>query len=214
MDTNNNSNSYFRALFNNVPSLLSRFLETELSYGYWMLNFFIGLFGQRSSSLSIAERICAACIPLIAIIEAAVFSIAGCCEKRQLPRKCRLAARDLSRVANESRCNFLLFLCFCFSRLSFNMFVPWEITKFRQVEETNMLEGFFKIIICEWFFSLVCNWNLNAGVIACAVTVNEIEALHELYDSLSCSIIKDGLIHKVIELLSFLPSILQLRSLM
>ncbi|XP_044471650.1 calcineurin B-like protein 10 [Mangifera indica] len=102
MDTNNNSNSYFRALFNN-----------------------------RWSSLSIAERICAACIPLIAIIEAAVFSIAGCCEKRQPPRKCRLAARDLSRLANESR-----------------------------------------------------------------FTVNEIEALHELYDSLSCSIIKVGLIHK------------------
>ncbi|KAJ0091136.1 hypothetical protein Patl1_13016 [Pistacia atlantica] len=88
-------------------------------------------FMSRSSSLSIAERICTACLPFIAIIEALGISIVGCCETLQPPKKCRLAISDLARLANESRFN-----------------------------------------------------------------VNEVEALHELYDNLSCSIIKDGLIHK------------------
>ncbi|XP_031284523.1 calcineurin B-like protein 10 isoform X2 [Pistacia vera] len=88
-------------------------------------------FMSRSSSLSIAERICTACLPFIAIIEALGISIVGCCETLQPPKKCRLAISDLARLANESRFN-----------------------------------------------------------------VNEVEGLHELYDNLSCSIIKDGLIHK------------------
>ncbi|KAJ0090394.1 hypothetical protein Patl1_13019 [Pistacia atlantica] len=116
MDSNNNS-SFIRAFFHN----------------------------NRSSSLSIAERICTACIPFIAIIEVLVISIVGSCENRQPPKKCRLAISDLARLANGS---------------------PFR------------------------------DWDLNAGAFAHAVTVNEVEALHELYDGLSCSIIKDGLIHK------------------
>ncbi|KAJ0030436.1 hypothetical protein Pint_12944 [Pistacia integerrima] len=102
-------------------------------------------FMSRSSSLSIAERICTACLPFIAIIEALGISIVGCCETLQPPKKCRLAISDLARLASESQ---------------------------------------------------LCNWDLNAGAFAHAVNVNEVEALHELYDNLSCSIIKDGLIHK------------------
>ncbi|XP_044463757.1 calcineurin B-like protein 10 isoform X2 [Mangifera indica] len=94
-------------------------------------SFMRAIFYNRSSSLSVVERICTACIPFIAIIEALVVSFVGCCENRQPPKKARLAVRDLARLADESR-----------------------------------------------------------------FTVNELEALHELYDHLSCSIIKDGLIHK------------------
>ncbi|ESR64061.1 calcineurin B-like protein 9 [Citrus sinensis] len=84
-----------------------------------------------SSSLTFGERICAACIPLIAIIEAVVITVASCFRYRPPVQKCRFDVGDLARLAAESR-----------------------------------------------------------------FSVNELEALSELYKNLSCSIIKDGLIHK------------------
>ncbi|KAL5769070.1 hypothetical protein ACOSP7_015626 [Xanthoceras sorbifolium] len=86
---------------------------------------------SSSSSLTIGERICAACIPLIVVIEALIFAVGGCFDIPRRPTKCRFDFADLARLADESR-----------------------------------------------------------------FTVNEVEALYELYKNLSCSIIKDGLIHK------------------
>ncbi|KAK3224551.1 hypothetical protein Dsin_011576 [Dipteronia sinensis] len=85
----------------------------------------------RSSSLTIGEWICAACIPLIAVIEPLIFAVGRCFQISCRPTKCSCDFRDMTRLAEES-----LF------------------------------------------------------------TVNEVEALYELYKNLSCSIIKDGLIHK------------------
>lgn len=86
---------------------------------------------NRSSSLTFGERICAACMPLIAIIEAVMITVANCFEYRPPVPKCRFDVGDLARLAAESQ-----------------------------------------------------------------FSVNELEALYELYKNLSCSIIKDGLIHK------------------
>ncbi|KAJ4708186.1 putative Calcineurin B [Melia azedarach] len=86
---------------------------------------------NRSSSLTFGERICAACIPFIAVVEALVFTIGKCFEYHPRFQECQFDVTDFSRLAAES---------------------PF--------------------------------------------TVNEVEALYELYKSLSCSIIKDGLIHK------------------
>uniref|UniRef100_A0A5B6YS44 Calcineurin B-like protein n=1 Tax=Davidia involucrata TaxID=16924 RepID=A0A5B6YS44_DAVIN len=84
----------------------------------------------RSSSLTIGERLCAVFIPFVALVEALIFSLAGCFEHHR-PKKLCYTFNDLVRLANNS---------------------PF--------------------------------------------TVNEVEALRELFKKLSSSIIDDGLIHK------------------
>ncbi|XP_057425445.1 calcineurin B-like protein 10 [Lotus japonicus] len=88
-------------------------------------------------SRTLGERVYAALMPLIAVVEALVFAVAGCfnlCPLRNVnqeqTREC--TAKDFARLAKETR-----------------------------------------------------------------FTVNEVEALHVLFTKLSCTVINDGLIHKV-----------------
>ncbi|KAJ6994713.1 calcineurin B-like protein 10 isoform X1 [Populus alba x Populus x berolinensis] len=83
------------------------------------------------SSLTIGERICAACIPFAAIIDIFILAVGNCFEWRPNVNRNRCGFLDIARLADGSR-----------------------------------------------------------------FTVNEVEALYELYKKLSNSIIKDGLIHK------------------
>ncbi|XP_028125947.1 calcineurin B-like protein 10 isoform X2 [Camellia sinensis] len=90
---------------------------------------------SRLSSLSIGERICAVFIPLIAIFEYLVFTVAGCFEIKHRPKKrSPFGYREIAQLSDDSR-----------------------------------------------------------------FSVNEIEALYVLFKKLSCSIIDDGLIHKVFD---------------
>ncbi|PON96049.1 EF-hand domain pair [Trema orientale] len=87
----------------------------------------------RSSSLTLGERICAAFIPFVAIVEVLILAVTDCFNCCPLPKKPRYQYqfKDLARLADETR-----------------------------------------------------------------FSVNEVEALYELFKKLSSSIIDDGSIHK------------------
>lgn len=66
---------------------------------------------QRSSSLTIAERICGAFIPFIAVVEILVFTLSGCFKYRPQHKKRQFGFKDLASLADETNCK-LLFLSF------------------------------------------------------------------------------------------------------
>lgn len=67
-----------------------------------LLSFILG--AQRSSSLTIGERICAACMPLVSIVEILAFGVGSCCENRPRRKKRRHRFGDVNRLASVTRC--------------------------------------------------------------------------------------------------------------
>lgn len=61
---------------------------------------------RSSSSLRFAEKICAAVIPIVAIIEALILAVSGCfdCEKPSQRKKSRCGYQEIVRLSEESRC--------------------------------------------------------------------------------------------------------------
>ncbi|KAH1056790.1 hypothetical protein J1N35_034855 [Gossypium stocksii] len=56
-----------------------------------------------SSSLTLGERICAAFIPLVAVVDFFIFVVSNCFYCQPCCEKCRYGPSDFTRLANESR---------------------------------------------------------------------------------------------------------------
>ena len=77
--------------------------------------FFVIFLEQRLSSLTIGERICAACIPFAAIIEIFILAVGNCFEWRPSVNRNRCGFLNIARLADGSRCTAPLsqfLLCF------------------------------------------------------------------------------------------------------
>lgn len=84
---------------------------------------------QRSSSLTVGEKVCAVFIPLFAIIDILFSTIGQCfdCRRRRSPQVCHHV--DLARLAHGSPC-----VCFIFSPPllinGFSVLTVWELKSF------------------------------------------------------------------------------------
>ncbi|ONM40697.1 calcineurin B-like10 [Zea mays] len=130
--------------------------------------------GVRSeSSLSLGERLCAVFFPVIAIAEAVFFAFTDCladlCTDSGSSHSRRFGAGASSSAARNSRSNH----CQPHHRPFLRRATAggWTSPNLRQLARLADESRCF--------------------------SVNEVEALFELYKKISCSIIDDGLIHKV-----------------
>ena len=69
------------------------------------------------------ERICKALMPLIAVVEMLIFTVANCFNYRPSSivqnQKCGYTAKDLARLAEETRCTFVPFFPFKWLQFKF-----------------------------------------------------------------------------------------------
>ncbi|XP_035821552.1 calcineurin B-like protein 9 isoform X6 [Zea mays] len=131
------------------------------------------LLPRSESSLSLGERLCAVFFPVIAIAEAVFFAFTDCladlCTDSGSSHSRRFGAGASSSAARNSRSNH----CQPHHRPFLRRATAggWTSPNLRQLARLADESRCF--------------------------SVNEVEALFELYKKISCSIIDDGLIHKV-----------------
>ncbi|WVZ69963.1 hypothetical protein U9M48_018675 [Paspalum notatum var. saurae] len=137
------------------------------------------LCGQRSgSSLSLGERLCAVFFPFVAIAEAVFFALTDCladlCPDSDSSASCRRGAGASSSAAT-------------FAAAKKNSWRHRRPQHYRPLLRRVGADGWTPLN-----FRQLARLADESG----CFSVNEVEALFELYKKISCSIIDDGLIHK------------------
>lgn len=127
----------------------------------WLFACEIEVIEQRwRNSETIGERICAALMPVVAVVEVLIFAVSNCfsyCPRIVHNHKCgAYTAKDLARLADETRCKSIHFIFFSVPIISISISISISLLINQKASSYSPI--YMYVCAVSFYFLLSSNW--------------------------------------------------------